>query len=74
MIENRIYGTNEGKPCSFVSDLTIEPDDTIETIAQYTHFTAKELCDLLGDIIKESDRCRPELDLNIYANYKNKKE
>lgn len=71
MIENRIYCADEGKP--FISDLTIEPDDTIETIAQYTHFTANELCELLGDIVKEDNKCRPELDINIYAKYKSKK-
>lgn len=33
--------------------IKIEPSDTIESIASYTHFTADELCDILNGIIRD---------------------
>ena len=68
MIENKVFGVVG----DVYVDVEVEPSDTIETIAQYTHFTAKELCDLLSKIIKKDNEDRLELATEIIIKYEDK--
>lgn len=41
--------------CNNKTVIDIEPSDTIESIASYTHFTAVELCKILNGIIRDKE-------------------